>query len=292
MVGWVATRLDQAWAHNATEPLTMPTYDGSGNTVHPDVLDFGTGGWNGYRYWMAVTPYPNTDSAYENPSILVSNDKTTWSVPPGCVNPVIPGGANFYNADNDLLWDGTTLHMTYKFSGGGVNSTNWATSPDGVTWTDHGAIVTVAANGALSQTVVQYGGQFVMFAVNVINTPHIIERRTANSMAGPWSAPTPTTWPVPPGESLWHIDAINDSGTLYMIMSTDATYSSYLAMSSDGGFTWTCSRFAMLVRTSGGFDNSQIYRSTIVRTATGFDMWYSARSTLAAWRTGFAQITY
>ena len=62
--------------------LNIPTYDGSGQAVHPDVY-YNANGWNGYRYWMAMTPYPNGNAAYENPSIVVSNDNLNWIVPPG-----------------------------------------------------------------------------------------------------------------------------------------------------------------------------------------------------------------
>ena len=55
-------------ALNASTPLTTPTYDGSGETVHPAVIDAiaATGSiWNGHRYWMAVTPYPSTNDDFE-----------------------------------------------------------------------------------------------------------------------------------------------------------------------------------------------------------------------------------
>ncbi len=41
---------------NAPEPLSTPTYDGSGQCVHPDVLAVG-GRFYGARYVMAVEPY-------------------------------------------------------------------------------------------------------------------------------------------------------------------------------------------------------------------------------------------
>ena len=66
---------------NAATPLTLSTYDGSGQVVHPSVLDFGQGlvkpgstSWNGYRYWMAITPFPNGNSDHENPCLYASND--------------------------------------------------------------------------------------------------------------------------------------------------------------------------------------------------------------------------
>ncbi len=53
--------------------LSVPTYDSTGQSVHPDVVLF-PGGWHGSKYWMAMTPYPFGASSHENPSILNSDD--------------------------------------------------------------------------------------------------------------------------------------------------------------------------------------------------------------------------
>ena len=42
---------------NARAPLHISTPDGTGHVVHPDVVDAGAP-FRGYRYWMAMTPYP------------------------------------------------------------------------------------------------------------------------------------------------------------------------------------------------------------------------------------------
>ena len=56
-------------------PLNIPKYDASG-VVHPDVMYFPSGK-DGYKYWMAYTPYP--PQSKENPSIIRSNDGITWT---------------------------------------------------------------------------------------------------------------------------------------------------------------------------------------------------------------------
>lgn len=62
--------------------IAIPTYDGSYQLTHPKVLFF-KNGWNGYHYWMSMTPYPREADIYENPSIVVSNDGISWSTPKG-----------------------------------------------------------------------------------------------------------------------------------------------------------------------------------------------------------------
>ena len=104
---------------NAQQPLRIPTYDGSGQVVHPSVIDFlneyGVVAWSGYRYWMVLTPYPYSQDQYENPSLYASHDGFTWVVPQNISNPLITastlGNKGFlfdpdmiYNPDSDQLW--------------------------------------------------------------------------------------------------------------------------------------------------------------------------------------------
>ncbi len=104
---------------NALEPLSIPTYEGSGQTVHPSIIDFqneyAKAQWGGYRFWMAITPYPQSNDAFENPSIFASHDGKNWVVPSGIENPLVsaPGGWEhgfhndpdlIYNPDDDSLW--------------------------------------------------------------------------------------------------------------------------------------------------------------------------------------------
>ena len=42
---------------------------GDDQAFHPKVLNFEKP-WNGYRYWMAYTPYPGADQRKENPQRL------------------------------------------------------------------------------------------------------------------------------------------------------------------------------------------------------------------------------
>src|SRR5262245_49955656 len=72
------------------EPTVMntPTYDGSGQSVHPDVVTFESN-WHGARFWFTMTPYAKSNQALENPSILRSYDGIRLDVPPGVTNPII-----------------------------------------------------------------------------------------------------------------------------------------------------------------------------------------------------------
>ena len=55
--------------------LTVPTYDGSGQAVHPDAA-LTPPGWGGATTQLFVTPYPNGDATKENPSLLPDHCST------------------------------------------------------------------------------------------------------------------------------------------------------------------------------------------------------------------------
>lgn len=68
--------------------LNIQTYRaGMDQVTHPSVLEFESN-WNGYKYWMAYTPYPYGNGEEENPCIAVSDDLFYWDVPEGMVNPI------------------------------------------------------------------------------------------------------------------------------------------------------------------------------------------------------------
>lgn len=98
---------------NSSNYLITPSYDHSGQAVHPSLIDFkteyGMESWQGFRYWMAFTPYPNFNSSVENPSLLVSKDGFNWINPPSIQNPLEakPQGAlnTSYNSDPELIFD-------------------------------------------------------------------------------------------------------------------------------------------------------------------------------------------
>ena len=93
---------------NALEALTLlatPTYDGSGELVHPDAVAFPQR-WQGRRYWVSATPYPTGNPKYENPSIYQGYTSRQMLPPAGVSNPLAqPGAIGGYLSDPDMLYD-------------------------------------------------------------------------------------------------------------------------------------------------------------------------------------------
>src|SRR4030042_6681297 len=66
---------------NAATHQDVPTYDGSGQVVHPDIAYF-LQGWHGYKYWMAGTPNYYDRDGRANPHGVGSDGGSSWEAPP------------------------------------------------------------------------------------------------------------------------------------------------------------------------------------------------------------------
>jgi len=80
---------------------------------HPKVISFSKF-FNGYKYWIAYTPYPKGDQCKENPVINASNDLIHWVSPLGISNPLdvpIISNAYSYNSDTHLLFNEDTQEL-------------------------------------------------------------------------------------------------------------------------------------------------------------------------------------
>lgn len=58
---------------NPTKNLNIETYDGGGEALHPKCLYFREN-WEGFNFWMVLTPYKGMNEAIENPCIYTSDN--------------------------------------------------------------------------------------------------------------------------------------------------------------------------------------------------------------------------
>lgn len=285
--------VNAATATNAASPLTTPTYDGSGQAVHPSVVDVGAGQtWNGHRYWMAMTPYFNSDDVYENPSILVSDDKVTWTVPDGLTNPLVapPEGADFY-FDPDLYLLNGTMYLVYCYRNPIPTIVDYLylkTSINGIDWSDPIELMHGGKSQCSSPSLVHDGTKWLLFYRDEIADPvnNTLYVKTATILTGAWSEATALVFDIITAHS--HLDIILSGGVYYGLF-LDANYKLYFAGSLDG-INWY-RKFAPIL-TPGTWDAFGFYRSTLVPNATGFDMWYTGKADLNDWRIGYTTIIY
>ena len=270
--------VDLAYAANAENYLTIPTYEGSGQCLHPDVY-YNADGWNGYKYWMAFTPFAVTNpTGTENPSIVVSNDGNTWVVPEGLTNPVVAAPGSGYNSDPDLLVDESgTMWLIYRTSVDVPTDTDTISvksSTDGVTWSAATPILVGAYGTVKSPAIIWDGNQYVMFYSGEAPT-YKFYRRTCATLTGTWSDATEISLSRDSGDFLInHQDVIKDGDTLWMIAAEWRTVL-FLAKSTDNGLTWTVGINPIMYPGKYAWESKIHYRSSILRTETGFDLFYT-----------------
>jgi hypothetical protein len=287
---------------NARYPLTTPTFDGSGQGMHPGIVHFEMG-WHGYTHWMSLTPYPESNASLENPSVLASNDGLNWEVPAGLVNPVAtPSGVHM--DDPDLMYDDASDQLwIYYLEEDRVGKTHvWRkTSADGTIWSEAIDVLTVPNYRVVSPALLRTAAGYGLYTINAGGegcsaASTTVEYRTSSDGIE-WSSPQ-TVNLVQPGYTIWHID-------VSYIPPRDeywAVYAAYpaqpgkacgdsvlfLAESKDG-LTWTTHRRALLMP-GNSWDSSEIYRSTVLyEPATeNLRLWYSGASSYV-WHTGYAE---
>jgi hypothetical protein len=293
--------------------LTVPTYDGSGQVVHPDVLVFDAP-WRGATYWMGITPYPGGNASYENPSILMGGDGVAWQPPDGLTNPVVPrptdGG---YNSDPDLVYDaeGDRLVLVYREVLAGRNILLSKASADGRAWTPASVLLSKPSHGAVSPTVTfDASGRPMLWYVDsgpvgCNATSSTVRLRIGSGPAALLPAKPDEGWSGDVATDLaladrvvWHLDVIYVPAraeywaVFHAFEKTKGCGSGdlYLARSRDG-VRWTTYPTPILTTGNSDWTGASLYRSSIVYDA-GRDVlrvWFSARATTGRWSAGLVE---
>lgn len=245
--------------------LSIPTYDGSGEIVHLDVYH-NAAGWNGYPYWMVMTPYPDSNDQYENPSIVCSLDGNTWVVPEGLTNPLVLAPEGGFNSDTDMIVVGNTMYVLYRKYITATDTLHYMlmSSTNGVTWTEpieiYAGLTDDDYGRGIAPSIVFTDSKFKVFS-------------QANSrLAMRWSSAIGSGWSE--GENLGYlpIGAINhmnvtehSDGRLFLIATLKTGGTLSVCESSDYGATWI----------GNGSLGISGYRAAMVETPSGFDVWYT-----------------
>lgn len=283
----------------------IPSAEGVNAPIHPKVVDMQgrtpSGRWpdaNGYRYWMAWTPYPISGSAdtKEQPCIVASNDGLNWVAP--APNPIVPAPplvaqGKRYNSDTHLVLHNNALYLIWRLFDDLDAEKPWRevlkykVTLDGVNWSEERPMnlesISLSDKSMLLSPAVEFhNGTWYCWSLrrNVTSTPIPIELRTAPQIFGPWSAPTNCNIVLPDAtREPWHLDVTRIPNGWAMLITdrdraTEASGRLWLAYGDDAGLAWTpkSNYFA------AGSPNT--YRSCLVRDATGFRCWitdYDAR---------------
>lgn len=232
---------DKYYSNPATkQEIIMPTYIVDNNeVVHPSVVNCGVA-WNGYKYWMAITPYANTNDNYENPSIYASNDGVEWITPFGLTNPVVPfPGGTYYNADTNLFFENGKLYLTWVEVVDSINI-NMIESNDGITWTNKTTITTQDVDAIYNSipSIIKVDGVYYLYYYANTN-PVIIRRKSSITINGQYTDPVNVHFVIPDLD-IYHFTVRTYNEKIYLIANSTTinskTYgnSIYMGESTDG----------------------------------------------------------
>ena len=284
-------------------PIEFETYENSHQVVHPSAVAF-TQPWHGQRFWLALTPYPNSDSHVENPSLFGSTTGDAWNVPAGLVNPVAHT-ARGYLSDPDLAYDPTSdelrlyyrevveVHHRHERPKHKADIVYVTRSTDGVHWSTATAITNDVGHFVVSPTVARRAdGDWKMWAVDAgtegctSKSTRIILRHSVDGVI--WSVPTSVAF-AQPGYLPWHLDVqyVPELGAYWALVaayragSACTASSLFLATSTDGEH-WTTYASPVLARGTIPEFSTNVYRSTFAFEPNGNDLtiWLTGAKTV------------
>ena len=286
-----------AWAAPRGPQLILPTHDHSGQATHPSVLYF-ENGWNGWKYWMAMTPYPDSNESHEDPNIIVSNDGWTWQSPEGLANPIDDqlGKPNPHNSDTQIVMAPSgEMYLTWRMvdrPNGKTNRIYLSKSNDGVHWSKKEEIWSGEPQ-FMSQALIWTGESWRLYGIsNRAGVPNRIIYFESDDLKT-WSAPRyPKIVPyVPNGERWWHIDVQRYNGEyiglVHIIPSETVQKGNLYLLRSKDGINWKRSDTPIISHEESGYPN--LYKSALVPHGSGddltFELYYSGFSEgRADWR--------
>lgn len=285
----------------------IPTHDPvalDGELTHPCVV-YAPEKWNGYYYWMGITPYLNSNDSYEDPCIVASNDGINWEVPAGLTNPLDdqPGGTK-YNSDTHLVFGpNNVLFLFWRFlniSGdapGAEENIFVRTSTDGITWTPKQLVYQSdqTVRRLLSPSFEFFNNVWHMFAIDIVGTKRGVHLTSSRLTPSSWSAPEDCTITLPSGRYPWHwfVTRVGDQWVGMLNDSSNAGNSGQdgdlILMTSDiaDGLSWNVAARPCVRRAGTSFTRQ--YRSCfipkVVNGVWGFEAWHSVWNPKHIYRT-------
>lgn len=225
--------------------LELETFDGSGQTVHPDHLQHHAPGFAFPRH-LAITPYPYGDAKSELPSVFAGAGLIDWTLEPGAPNPVVPAPTTGHMSDPDIVFDPDAgeIRMYYRHATG-RNTIRMIRTRDGRTWSSPVEVLSAPSHEIVSPAVVRRGpGDWWMWYIDSgsigcgASSTTVTLRRSTDGVS--WGAPERLAMSHD-GMHPWHIEVqwIAERGEFWALYNSKlpgscTTPAIFLATSADG----------------------------------------------------------
>jgi hypothetical protein len=279
----------QALGAVARVPLALATPDSNPAVTHPMVIDTvaeAGAPWNGYRYWMAYTPYP--DSTRENPCIAASHNGADWITPAGVTNPVAPLAAAVaagleFQSDPCLALVNGTMHLFYRAYRNSATLREvmyLRTSTDGFkTVSAPTALLDLSGNNNVTLSpafVREADGTWSVWTVDdTVTGSARLKRRTLSADFSTMSAPSACTVPAA-ATDIWHIEVRKTVDGRYHMLAPTKNKWGLIYWTSTDGLTWTGGPRGRVPKSGLSYDTRGFYKSSFIPKAGSpylFDLW-------------------
>ena len=269
--------------------LQIETYlAGMNQSTHPSVIET-PGRWNGWRYWMAYTPYPFANGREENPSIAVSNDLKTWHIPQGLYNPIANNNETacdelkdphiLYNDSLDRLEVWYLGRKDSTIASGSDLLLFRKTSENGIAWSDYEIMDTVT--GTLSHSVDYHNGTYRAWAIKPSSDGTPGKLLLKQSIDGRhWNEATACLFGSTNSiEQIWHGAVSRDSIYRFTFIPNSGNSAEVLYSESRDGVKWTTPSAII----SKGNARHNFYRPCILAANDSLYCFYGVVSRLNEW---------
>lgn len=270
--------------------LNITNAYGNDSAYHPKLISFDIS-WNGYKYWLCFTPYPNGDDSKENPHIVVSNDMVNFKEVEGFKNPLEEKPKDYlrsdtYFSDPNLVYNSDTkeLECWWRYSS---NSKDKAmiyrkTTKDGINWSEKQIVLASKKSNRdyISPAVVYEDGTYKMWYVS---NPYTIYYQESKDLIN-WTETQKIDVNYEHKDlRAWHLDVVHTKGIYKMVVSAflkgknRLTMNLYYAESLDNK-KWTVAKKVLSPSKGKRWDNRGIYRSCLFEVDNQTYICYSASS--------------
>lgn len=290
---------------NPEQPLAITTYEGGDDQpTHPKVLYF-EDGWNGHKYWMAYTPYPNNNDYEENPCITYSDDGIHWSEE-GISNPII-------RTEYDSCWY-SDVHLVYvpetdtmelwvrwcSPKGDDGKEPGWEgvfrlKSKDGVNWSEKEYLYHThdpEFASLLSPVVIYEDGKYKIWFCYQRDCLRYFESEDGTN----WQYIRDISVNITPlGDyKLWHFDMIKtDKGYEFVgcyQRNGEFDQNNYIAYSrSKDNINYEPAICILANGDPGNFDDLELYRPSLVQVGDKYRLYYGAQKDIRIWHIGMTE---
>lgn len=279
--------------YNSKNKLEIITPYGDNEAYHPKVLNFEKP-WNGYRYWMSYTPYPQGDDSKENPCIVVSNDLVNWKSPTEQNEPLDVPYQNIemkiYNSDSHIVYNNDLdriecyWRLVDDIKNQAILYRKYTT--DGISWSKK-EIAAISYDRKkldyVSPAIIYENKTYKMWYINKNNTLTYEESTDGLNWTG--RTVIPFTY-EDKKQKTWHLDVIKtDKGYEMITVAYDKwknhndmnLYYSYSKKEKDG---WSAAKKILEpTKKTEYWDNRGIYRSCFIKENGVYIIYYSGTQT-------------